>query len=67
VCALCTCSAYRGLQRASETLELELQATVKCHVGAGYGYCAKAVKSTFNCQFKKKKIFKRTKKNTERQ
>ena len=31
-CVLCT---YRGQKQASESLELELQITVSCHVGAG--------------------------------
>lgn len=36
ICALCECTAYRGQKRELESLGLELQEVVSCHVGGGY-------------------------------
>lgn len=35
ICVLCTCRIYRGQKRILNSLELEFQEVVNCHVDAG--------------------------------
>lgn len=39
VCVICAGSAHRNLKRASDTMGLELQMVVSCHVGARNQTC----------------------------